>query len=141
VLLEAAVSQLRWADDTLAASADARGPHVLLLHAGAVDAHVLDPLLSACEKEGVRWIPLGEGLADPVYAHAPDPPRSWRADLPSQMIRSRHLEGFTFTASPAPLLERLCLDAKGGRQSSGSVTARLQRSPRQIGRASCRERV
>jgi peptidoglycan/xylan/chitin deacetylase (PgdA/CDA1 family) len=111
MLLDAAVSQLRWADDTLRRLTGRPVPHVLLLHAGAFDAHVLDRLLSAYEKEGVRWIPLDEALADPVYTHEPDPPRSWRADLPSQMIRSRQLQGFTFTASPAPLLERLCLDA------------------------------
>lgn len=50
-------------------------------------------------------------LQDPVYQREPDPPRSWRADLPLQMIRSRQLQGFLFTASPAPLLERLCRDA------------------------------
>ena len=110
MLLDAAVSQLRWADDTLRRLTGRPVPHVLLLHAGAFDAHVLDRLLSTYEEAGVRWIPLDEALADPVYAREPDPPRSWRAELPVQVIRARQLEGFPLTASPAPLLERLCRD-------------------------------
>ncbi|HZJ54251.1 MAG TPA: polysaccharide deacetylase family protein [Myxococcaceae bacterium] len=57
MLLDAAVSQLRWADDTLRRLAGRPVPHVLLLHAGSFDAHVLDRLLTAYEKAGVRWIP------------------------------------------------------------------------------------
>ncbi len=112
MLLDAAVAQLRWADDALRRIAGRPVPHVLLLHAGAFDARILDRLLSTYEKEGVRWIPLDEALVDPVYVHEPDPPRSWRGDLAWQMIRSRQIRDFTFTASAAPLLERLCLDAK-----------------------------
>jgi peptidoglycan-N-acetylglucosamine deacetylase len=85
-------------------------PHVLLLHAGAFDAHILDRLLAAYEKAGARWISLDEALADPAYQREPDPPRSWRGDLAWQVIRSRQVQGWPFTASPAPLLDRLCLD-------------------------------
>ena len=67
MFLGSAVAQLRWADDTLRRLAGRPVPHVLLLHAGAFDAHVLDRLLSEYEKAGVRWIPLDEALADPVY--------------------------------------------------------------------------
>jgi peptidoglycan/xylan/chitin deacetylase (PgdA/CDA1 family) len=106
---DTAVSQLRWADDTLRRLVGRSVPHVLLLHAGAFDAHVLARLLTEYEKAGVRWISLDEALADPVYQREPDPPRSWRADLPVQMVRARELQGsFPFPASAAPLLERLC---------------------------------
>ena len=108
MLLDSAVSQLRWADDTLRRLTGRKVPHVLLLHAGAFDAHILDRLLSVYEKENVRWIPLDEALEDPVYQREPDPPRSWRAELPVQMIRARQLQDFPLPASPAPLLERLC---------------------------------
>jgi peptidoglycan/xylan/chitin deacetylase (PgdA/CDA1 family) len=111
MFLDSAVSQLRWADDTLRRLTGRSVPHVLLLHAGAFDARILDRLLSAYEKAGVRWIPLDEALADPVYQREPDPPRSWRAELPVQMIRARELKGYPFTASPEPLLGRLCRDA------------------------------
>jgi peptidoglycan/xylan/chitin deacetylase (PgdA/CDA1 family) len=116
MLLDGAVSQLRWADDTLRRLAGRPVPHVLLLHAGAFDAHMLDRLLGAYEKAGVRWITLDQALADPVYQREPDPPRSWQSDLAVQMVRARQLQGFPFPASPAPLLERFCL--QGGEHAN-----------------------
>lgn len=41
---------------------------VLLLHIGVADADALDDLLTAYEREGVRWIDLRTALADPFYA-------------------------------------------------------------------------
>jgi hypothetical protein len=38
------------------------------LHTGSFDALVLDDLLSAYERAGVRWIGLDETLDDPAYA-------------------------------------------------------------------------
>ena len=112
--LEAAIAQLRWADDTLRRLAGRSVPHVLLLHAGAFDAHILDRLLAAYEKAGARWISLDEALEDPVYQREPAPPRSWRAELPVQMVRARQLQGFPFPASSGALLERICLPAGEG---------------------------
>ena len=45
--------------------------HVLLLHIGAADADAIDDLLTAYEREGVRWIDLRTALADPLYAIDP----------------------------------------------------------------------
>lgn len=42
--------------------------HVLLLHLGGADADALEDLLSAFEREGVRWISLSQALSDPLYA-------------------------------------------------------------------------
>jgi peptidoglycan/xylan/chitin deacetylase (PgdA/CDA1 family) len=112
--LEAAVAQLRWAEDTLRRLAGRRVPHVLLLHAGAFDAHILDRLLGAYEKAGVEWITLDEALEDPVYRREPDPPRSWRGELPVQMVRARQIQGFPFPASSGALLERMCRPAGEG---------------------------
>ncbi len=42
--------------------------HVLLLHVGAMDAEMLEPLLTSYEAAGVRWIPLERALQDPLYA-------------------------------------------------------------------------
>jgi hypothetical protein len=64
----------------------------------------------------VRWIALDEALADPIYQREPDPPRSWQSDLAVQMVRARQLQGFPFPASPAPLLERFCL--QGGEHAN-----------------------
>ena len=42
-------------------------PHVLLVHAYALNADWLDDLLSELEKRGYGWISLEEALEDPVY--------------------------------------------------------------------------
>jgi len=47
-------------------------PHVLLVHAYALNADWLDELLTALENREYRWIELGEALEDPVYSRAID---------------------------------------------------------------------
>ncbi|HVR44789.1 MAG TPA: polysaccharide deacetylase family protein, partial [Thermoanaerobaculia bacterium] len=42
-------------------------PQVLLIHAYALNAHWLDPLLDALEARGYRWIRLEEALEHPAY--------------------------------------------------------------------------
>lgn len=42
-------------------------PHVLLIHAYALNADWLDELLDALEERGYRWITLDEVLEDPAY--------------------------------------------------------------------------
>jgi len=43
-------------------------PHVLLIHAYALNADWLDELLEALEGRGYRWITLDEALEDPAYS-------------------------------------------------------------------------
>lgn len=45
-------------------------PHVLLIHAYALNADWLDRLLDELEQRGYRWISLEEALEDPVYTRA-----------------------------------------------------------------------
>ena len=47
-------------------------PHVLLVHAYALNADWLDEVLSELERRGYGWISLGEALEDPVYDRAVD---------------------------------------------------------------------
>lgn len=70
--------------------------HVLLLHIGAADADAMDDLLTAYEREGVRWIDLPTALADPFYSF--DTHLAWKAGAayPYAVARSRHV------ALPAP---------------------------------------
>lgn len=42
-------------------------PQVLLVHASALNADWLGPLLDALEARGYAWVPLEEALRDPVY--------------------------------------------------------------------------
>jgi peptidoglycan/xylan/chitin deacetylase (PgdA/CDA1 family) len=47
-------------------------PHVLLIHAYALNADWLDRLLDELEQRGYRWVSLEEALEDPVYTRAID---------------------------------------------------------------------
>ena len=79
--------------------------HVLLLHVGVADADAIDDLLTAYEREGVRWIDLPTALGDPFYAMDPGPPvrygasfpyyaaKGARVKLPAPPIFARDLEG------------------------------------------------
>ncbi len=42
-------------------------PHTLLIHAYALNADWLDPLLDALEERGYVWVPIGEALEHPAY--------------------------------------------------------------------------
>jgi hypothetical protein len=63
--------------------------HVLLLHAGVADADAIDELLTAYEKEGVRWIDLATALSDPFYARDPAQLVRFGAALPYLVARAR----------------------------------------------------
>ncbi|MCP4898960.1 MAG: polysaccharide deacetylase family protein [bacterium] len=45
-------------------------PHVLLVHAYALNADWLDQLLDALEQRGYRWVTLENALEDPAYENA-----------------------------------------------------------------------
>lgn len=66
--------------------------HVLLLHAGVADADAIDELLTAYEKEGVRWIDLATALGDSFYARDPAQPVRFGAALPYLVARARKIE-------------------------------------------------
>ncbi len=94
--LDAALAQLRWSDDTARRLFGAPIRHILLLHAGAFDAHMAEKLLSAYEEAGVKWVTLDAALEDPVYREEPRPPRSVRGPLLFQVVRAREWRGFPF---------------------------------------------
>lgn len=62
-----ALEMLAWSDAAARALYGRRIPHVLLLHSGAFDAEMIDPLLAAMEDQGVQWVPLDQALEDPAY--------------------------------------------------------------------------
>jgi peptidoglycan/xylan/chitin deacetylase (PgdA/CDA1 family) len=51
-------------------------PHVLLMHVGAFDAHMLPQLLALYRAEGFRFVTLDEATRDPAHASDVDPTAS-----------------------------------------------------------------
>ena len=62
---------------------------VLLLHLGVADVDALDELLTAYEREGVKWVSLDRALDDPFYAVDPDIGFKAGAAFPYVVARAR----------------------------------------------------
>jgi peptidoglycan/xylan/chitin deacetylase (PgdA/CDA1 family) len=74
--------------------------HVLLLHIGAADADAIDALLTAYEREGVRWVDLRTALSDPFYSIDPGRPYPFGAAFPYLVAKARG------TKAPPPVFAR-----------------------------------
>jgi peptidoglycan/xylan/chitin deacetylase (PgdA/CDA1 family) len=72
--LDAAVRRLEWSRAVSHATFGRQIRHVLLLHVGGFVAEMLDGLLGAYRKVGVKIITLDEAMADPVYQLKADTP-------------------------------------------------------------------
>ncbi len=76
--LEAAVSHLEWSRTVSHAAFGRQIRHILLLHVGGFVAEMLDDLLDAYGKAGVKMIALDRAMADPVYQLQAD--RTWQGE-------------------------------------------------------------
>lgn len=106
--LDHAIEMLEWSD---AAAQDLYGrriPHVLLLHAGAFDAQMIEPLLQTMEDHGVQWVSLDEALADPVYAERHIVEGRNQGTLLDQKIDAEAAPHPPWNRHPRALLEALC---------------------------------
>ncbi|WP_257448145.1 polysaccharide deacetylase family protein [Archangium lipolyticum] len=99
---------LRWADAAGQQVFGRRIRHILLLHAGALQAATLDELLTAYKKAGVRFISLDEAMEDPIYAQDPGVARTWGDSFIEQVIQSSKASHPPFPLQPLDLLEVLC---------------------------------
>ena len=72
---------------------------ILLLHIGAAEAAAIDDILSAYEREGVRWIDLPTALADPFYAGDPSLRDGFGGTLPERVARARGVPSPTSTGA------------------------------------------
>jgi peptidoglycan/xylan/chitin deacetylase (PgdA/CDA1 family) len=99
---------VRWADAAARALFGRSIAQILLLHIGAFDARVLDKLLTEYEKLGVRFVPLEQALADPVYAVEPRAPRTSEGTLLSQVRAARGAEDPREPNLPESLLGAIC---------------------------------
>jgi len=70
--LESAVRALDWSQGAAHTLVHRPIKHILLLHVGAFDALMLEPLLTAYERRGVRFISVREAMTDPIYGINPD---------------------------------------------------------------------
>ncbi|HEY4013624.1 MAG TPA: polysaccharide deacetylase family protein [Polyangiaceae bacterium] len=88
-LVDVHVDELRRTRAVCESLAHREVPQILLLHIGAATAAAIDDLLSAYEREGVRWIDLPTALADPFYAEDPSTREGSGGTLPTLVARAR----------------------------------------------------
>ncbi len=103
-----AVYFLRWAN---AAALELYGrpiPHILLLHAGAFDAKMIDRLLSAYKKAGVEFISLETAMKDAAYAADVPIAPSWGNSLLEKKITAEDAPHPPYLLQPLGLLDSLC---------------------------------
>lgn len=98
--VEGHVEELRRMRELTRALVERDVRHVLLLHIGAADADAIEALLSAYEREGVRWIDLRTALADPFYSIDPGQPYPFGAAFPYLVAKARNIK------TPPPVFAR-----------------------------------
>jgi peptidoglycan/xylan/chitin deacetylase (PgdA/CDA1 family) len=88
--------------------------HILLLHIGSADADAIEDLLTAYEREGVKWIDLERALADDYYRLDSGPPARYGAAFPYRAAKARALDAGApiFARDLEDELERTCAVAK-----------------------------
>lgn len=99
---------LRWSEATSHAIFGRSIPHVLLLHAGTFDAHMLDELLTRYEKAGAKWITLEEALADGAYARDIRQPGKYWFGWLEKIVREDEVPQVPAPFEADALLEQLC---------------------------------
>ena len=82
--------------------------HVLLLHAGAFDAVMLDDLLALYETAGVRWISFDDAQRDPVYRVDPGVAPTGGDILQEQVATARHTRLIPWPTTPEKQLVAVC---------------------------------
>lgn len=106
--IDHAIEMLEWSD---AAALDLYGrriPHVLLLHAGAFDAEMIEPLLKAMEEHAVEWVSLDKALADPAYAERHTVEGRNQGTQLDQKINAEDAAHPPWNRHPRELLQALC---------------------------------
>ena len=99
---------LGWAEEAGRRAAGRPIPHVLLLHSTDFTARVLDDLLTAYEKQGVRWVPLDKVLSDEFYATHEPPPKTAGDSILEQKIRNEGADHPPWVQQPLSLLDAIC---------------------------------
>ena len=106
--LDDAIVALRWSDEAARALVGRPIAQILLLHIGALDALLIDQLLTRYEHEGARFISLDEAMADPIYAQEPKTPKGWEGTFLEQVREARDVDSPVEPLLPEGLLDALC---------------------------------
>ena len=106
-----ALEMLAWSDAAAQALYGRRIPHVLLIHSGAINAGLIEPLLEAMEAAGVEWVSLDAALADPAYAETFVHEGRNQGTLLDQKIDTEGAEHPPRHTHPRALLESMCTQA------------------------------
>ena len=82
-------------------------PYVLLMHAGAFDAHMLPELIARFRQRGFAFVTLEDALQNPVYSADPQVPTPGGATFNEMVAAVRHVP-VPDGQEPEKLLDRLC---------------------------------
>ena len=82
-------------------------PYVLLMHAGAFDAHMLPELIALFRERGFAFTTLEAAMADPVYAEDPKVPAPGGNTFNELVAAERHVP-VPEAEEPEKLLDGLC---------------------------------
>ncbi len=106
--LEASKARLAWAREISAQLFKRQMKHILLLHADAIDAAILDDLLRAHQAAGVTLISLESALQDPAYGTYVDEPGDGDHTFLVQAARAQGVDIPSLRAGAPPAVDRTC---------------------------------
>jgi len=106
--LEAAKASLAWARTVSAQLLQRQIKHILLLHANALDAAILDDLLRAHQAEGISFISLESALQDPAYAIYEDEAGEGDQTFLVQAARAQGVHIPSPRVGASPVVDRTC---------------------------------
>ena len=106
--LETAKARLAWARKVSAQLFHRQIKHILLLHADALDAAILDDLLRAHQAEGISLIGLESALRDPAYAMYIDEAGDGDHTFLVQAARAQGVDIPSLRAGAPPAVDRTC---------------------------------
>ncbi len=87
--IPAATANLRWAHETALQLCGRAVKHVVVMHAGVLEAITMDTLLAAYKAAGARFISLDEALTDPIYPIDTNPGAYYPRNVMHDLARER----------------------------------------------------
>jgi peptidoglycan/xylan/chitin deacetylase (PgdA/CDA1 family) len=108
LFLEVAKARLAWSRELSARLFNRQVKHILMLHAGAFDALMLDELLRAYRADGVTLVGLESAVQDPAYATKLDLVGNGDRTFLLQVAEAKGVDVPPVASGPPPELDRMC---------------------------------